>query len=320
MKDLITWLFIGGLNLILVATIMPFYIQFLKQHQFGQEIREEGPSWHQKKSGTPTMGGLIFIVTSLFFLLVMWAMSFSMTSEWVPLLITLLGFGAIGFVDDAIKVFRHHNEGFTSKQKFFCQVGLAILVWASLYFSVNDWQLHLAFFKLSSPLLTLLFTVFWLVGFSNAVNLTDGLDGLAGTTTAISFLAYFYLAYQEGFSSIEAFSALLIGGLLGFLIYNKKPARIFMGDTGSLALGGLLAVMSLMLGRPLLLLSLGIIYVIETASVILQVISFKTTGKRIFKMSPIHHHFEMCGWKETSIVAVFALITAVFSLLAIHLY
>lgn len=320
MKNLFTWGFVGALNLVLVASILPFYIRFLKGHQFGQEIREEGPAWHQKKSGTPTMGGLVFILSTLFFLLVLWGMALPITSDWMPLWLALIGFGAIGFVDDAIKVFRHHNEGFTSKQKFFCQVGLAVLVWGSLYFNEGDWQLHLGPLALTSPLLTLAFTVFWCVGFSNAVNLTDGLDGLAGTTTTCSLVAYFILAYREGFNSIQGFSSLMIGGIIGFLLYNKKPAKIFMGDTGSLAIGGLLATMSLMLGHPLSLLLIGAIYVIETASVILQVISFKTTGKRIFKMSPIHHHFELSGWTENGIVVLFAAVTAAFSFLALLLF
>ncbi|WP_025728771.1 phospho-N-acetylmuramoyl-pentapeptide-transferase [Atopobacter phocae] len=314
-----SYIFYGVLSFALVVTLMPGYIFWLKHKQFGQEIRDEGPKWHQTKSGTPTMGGLIFIVSVFVLSLGFFLLTMTLSKEFLPTFIALLGFGAIGFMDDSIKVFKRQNEGFTSKQKFIAQLIISFVVTSVIYWIQPNWQFNFIFVQIAHPIILFPISIFWLVGFSNAVNLTDGIDGLSGTTTTLSFLAYFILSIWKGQDQITLIASLIIGGIIGFLIFNIKPAKIFMGDTGSLALGGVLAAMSLQLGEPFSLLLIGIIYVIETASVILQVWSFKTRGKRIFKMSPIHHHFEMSGYSEPRIVWMFASVTLVASALALIL-
>lgn len=292
----------------LTAILVPMAIPQLKRMKFGQSIREEGPKSHQVKTGTPTMGGLTYLIPTI--LLAFVALFFvDDIYKMLVLIIVTIGFGLIGFIDDYIIVVKKDNTGLTSKQKFIAQIAVSIIV----YIIMANWipditnSIHIPGTEWSIPLgfLFVLWIVFWLVGFSNAVNLTDGLDGLATGLSIIAFGAFLTIAYMYHEDEIALFLCIIIGALVGFLIYNKYPAKLFMGDTGSLALGGVIGIVSIMINNSLLLLFIGAVFVIETASVMLQVASFKLTGKRIFKMTPIHHHFELLGWSEWKIVAVF---------------
>lgn len=296
-----------------------FLIPLLHKLKFGQEIREEGPKWHQKKSGTPTMGGFIFIIATVVGVAVGIALSGNL--QWgetlrgvLALMLASLGFGAIGFVDDYIKVILKRNLGLRAGQKFALQFLVAVLfsVWL-VSGGIIDTQLKIPFTDFSLELgfyLYIPFIVLVMLAAVNSVNLTDGIDGLAGCVTLVVCIFYLVTSAIDGVTPVILLSASVIGGLLGFLIYNRFPAKVFMGDTGSLFLGGTVAAMAIYMKNPLALIIVGLVYVIESSSVILQVAWFKKTGKRIFKMSPIHHHFEMCGWSEIKIVTVFSIVTA----------
>ncbi len=296
-----------GAALILTVALMPLFIPLLKRMKFGQSIREEGPESHLKKTGTPTMGGLVFLIAIIATVLAVAAFNGELTTPVSILLLVLFGYGLIGFLDDFIKVVLKRNLGLTSLQKLIAQIVIAVLSFFLLRANGFDTALGIPFTDLSIELgwVYVLFIVFWLVGFSNAVNLTDGLDGLVAGTASIAFAAFGILAIASGQTGIALFTFAVAGGLIGFLVFNKYPAKVFMGDTGSLALGGALAMVSILLKQELLLLLIGLVFVIETASVILQVGSFKLRKKRIFKMSPIHHHFELVGWSEWKVVTVF---------------
>lgn len=297
-----------GVAFLLSAIIGVFTIPMLRRLKFGQSIREEGPKAHLKKQGTPTMGGLIFLISIIISTLVLSYINDALTTHTIVLLIVVVGFGLIGFLDDFIIVVMKRNLGLTSIQKLIGQIIVAIIAFfllklsplfsTAIFIPFTDFSIDLGVFYVA-------FLVFWLVGFSNAVNLTDGLDGLVGGTSTIAFSAFGVLALTYGQNDIALFAFIVAGAMLGFLLFNLKPAKVFMGDTGSLALGGALAMLAVLIKQELLLLVIGLVYVIETLSVILQVISFKTTGKRIFKMSPIHHHFELSGWSEWKVVLVF---------------
>ena len=294
-------------SFLLTVILAPIVIPYLRRMKFGQSIREEGPQSHQVKAGTPTMGGLIFLTSIIISTL---ALSFyfdKLTTQTIVLLVILVGFGVIGFLDDFIKVVLKRNLGLTSIQKLIGQIVIAIIAYFLLKQGPFDTNIVIPFTEMELQLgqLYIAFLIFWLVGFSNAVNLTDGLDGLVAGTATVAFATFGVLALAYEQSDIAIFTFCVSGALLGFLLFNKYPAKVFMGDTGSLALGGALAMVSILVKHELLLLIVGIIFVIETLSVILQVISFKTTGKRLFKMSPIHHHFELSGWNERKIVTVF---------------
>jgi phospho-N-acetylmuramoyl-pentapeptide-transferase len=271
----------------------------------GQEIRDEGPKWHNSKAGTPTMGGLGFlaaaVITAIWFSL--WA--HQMTTSLLILVFVLLLYGIIGFLDDFIKLSKKQNEGLTSGQKFIAQVIVAIVFY--IVYRMEGYPNTLNFFGIDLPLNIIygLFVIIWLVGFSNAVNLTDGIDGLVSGLGTISFATYGIIAWHQQQYEVLIVCLAVMGGLVGFFPYNKKPAKIFMGDVGSLALGGLLAAVSIILHQEWTLLLVGLVYIFETASVIIQVTSFKMTGKRVFKMSPLHHHFEMSGWSEWKVDTVF---------------
>ncbi|CAM3086771.1 phospho-N-acetylmuramoyl-pentapeptide-transferase [Filibacter tadaridae] len=300
------------LTAIAVSFIISVLIGFiiipaLRRMKFGQSIREEGPKTHQKKAGTPTMGGLIFISSIIISTLVLSYMHDVMTTQTIVLLLVLVGFGVIGFLDDFIIVVLKRNLGLNSLQKLIGQIIIAVAAFFLLKLGPFDTAVHLPFvdFRIELGVFYVAFLIFWLVGFSNAVNLTDGLDGLVAGTSSIAFGAFGVHALIYGQLDIAMFSFVVTGAMLGFLVFNIKPAKVFMGDTGSLALGGALAMLSILIKQELLLVIIGIIYVVETLSVIIQVISFKLTGKRVFKMSPIHHHFELSGWSEWKIVFVF---------------
>lgn len=314
------------LAFVVTAVLGPVFIPWLHKLKFGQEIREEGPSWHQKKSGTPTMGGIMFIIgigAAVVINLVLMAIKGNADIlAWKGLLMfaVALGFGVIGFIDDYIKVVKKRNLGLTAIQKFLLQMLLTV-VYILILKQTGELQttIIIPFTSISWAMPLWLYIPFILIAVTatvNAVNLTDGLDGLAATVTVIVALFFFSTAALRQESGSMSLAASVAGALLGFLIYNKYPARVFMGDTGSLFLGGAVVVLAVGMGMPLFILIAGFIYFIEALSVVLQVTSFKLTGKRIFKMSPIHHHFEMCGWSEKKIVAVFGSVTFVLCLLA----
>ncbi|WP_099222348.1 phospho-N-acetylmuramoyl-pentapeptide-transferase [Listeria costaricensis] len=316
------YMLVSTLAIAFVITVIgvPLFIPFLVKLKFGQSIREEGPKLHEKKSGTPTMGAVVYLTAIVISYVLISLISGTFTSATWLLLLALVLFGILGFQDDYIKVVKKRNLGLTSKQKFFGQVGIAVIFYIgyllagypnTINIPFTSIELHLSYFFV-------LFVLFWLVGFSNAVNLTDGLDGLVSGLSSIAFLAFGLIAiYQKEFS-VALFCFAVVGGMLGFLIFNKNPAKIFMGDTGSLALGGAIAAVSILLKQEWLLLLIGIVFVIETASVMLQVAYFKISGgKRIFRMTPIHHHFELGGWKEWRVVLTFWAVGLVGAILAI---
>ena len=296
---------------------MPFIIGYFRMKKQGQEIRDEGPKWHNSKAGTPTMGGLGFlaaaVITSIWYSL--W--TDKMTTSLLILVFVLLLYGIIGFLDDFIKLAKKQNEGLTSRQKFIAQVVVAIVLY--VIFRMEGYPNTLNFFGIELPLNIIygLFVIFWLVGFSNAVNLTDGIDGLVSGLGTISFATYGIIAWKQQQYEVLIVCLAVMGGLVGFFPYNKKPAKIFMGDVGSLALGGLLAAVSIILHQEWTLLLIGLVYIFETASVIIQVTSFKMTGKRVFKMSPLHHHFEMSGWSEWKVDTVFWAIGLIASIIVL---
>ena len=304
---------------ITVAT-MPLFIGYFQIKKYGQEILEEGPNWHQAKAGTPTMGGTVFLIAIIISALwvAVWQQALT-PALWISLFI-LLVYGGLGFLDDFIKIFRKRNMGLNSKQKLIGQIIGGIIFYAVLVsegatntVNVFGYDLHLSF-------LYGLFVIVWLVGFSNAVNLTDGIDGLVSGLGAISFATYAIIAWNQQQYHILILCLSVVGALIGFFGYNHKPAKIFMGDVGSLALGGLLATISILLHQEWTLLLIGLVYIVETLSVMIQVTSFKLTGKRVFKMSPIHHHFEMVGWSEWKIDGVFWLISLLFSGITLFIY
>ena len=297
--------------------LMPSLIRYFRSKKEGQQIRKEGPTWHAKKAGTPTMGGLLFIASAVVTILWVAAWRGLISNTLWALLFILVVYGLIGMWDDSIKIFHHQNEGFKAWQKALCQV-VAAMVFTVIY---QHEGFQMGFGTSQAGWWYGLFIIFWIVGFSNAVNLTDGLDGLVSGLAIVSYLAYLIVALvnlnQPGYAEIALFCLAMIGTLVGFFPYNHKPAKIFMGDMGSLAIGASLAAVSLLLHHEWSLLVVGIIYVCETASVMMQVASFKLTGKRIFKMTPIHHHFELCGWSEWKIDIVFWIIGLIGAVIAV---
>ena len=308
-------------SLALTGIILPWMIIFMRAHHEGQEIRDEGPKWHEKKSGTPTMGGVVFVLAAA--VSTIWVSFWQHETSkliWV-LLISLLGYAIIGFLDDGIKLFYKRNLGLHAWQKFSLQILVAILIVIIAATDNFQFKLFIPFFGIvHSAILFTIFVVFWLVGFSNAVNLSDGLDGLATGLSIIAYATYSYIAFKQKNFAVLIFCMSVIGGLISFFIFNHKPAKIFMGDAGSLALGGGLAAVSIFLNKPWSLLLIGIVFVCETASVILQVISFQTTGKRIFKMTPIHHHFEMLGYSEWKVDIIFWIVGLIGSFLYLMIW
>ena len=288
----------------------PFAIKLLHRIKFGQEIRDEGPAWHKKKSGTPTMGGFIFILPVTVVLLIFFRQDFRV----VMMLYLALAFGLIGFADDYIKVVKKRNMGLSALQKFSMQLVASIIFVTLLYYNGllgTSVILPFAGISFDMGIWYLPFGVFVIVAFVNAVNLTDGLDGLATGVSIIVFVALVAIASKLGGESAFVFSLVCAGGLLAFLLFNRYPAKVFMGDTGSLFIGGAISAVAILGGLAMVLVIVGLCYVIEIGSVVLQVASFKLTGKRIFKMSPLHHHFEMLGRTENQIAGMFVLLAAV---------
>ncbi|MBH9579807.1 phospho-N-acetylmuramoyl-pentapeptide-transferase [Staphylococcus felis] len=294
---------------VITAVLVPILIPTLKRMKFGQSIREEGPQSHMKKTGTPTMGGLTFLIGAIVTTMIA-SIFVEPASPLLLLLFVTIGFGLIGFIDDYIIVVKKNNQGLTSKQKLLAQIAIAVIFFiVSKGFNAFDFStdINIPFTEVHIPLsfAYVIFIVFWQVGFSNAVNLTDGLDGLATGLSIIGFTMYAIMSFVLEQPAIGIFCIIMIAALAGFLPYNLNPAKVFMGDTGSLALGGIFATISIMLNQELSLLLIGLVFVLETLSVMIQVTSFKLTGKRVFKMSPLHHHFELVGWSEWKVVTVF---------------
>ncbi len=301
--------------------LAPLYIPLLRRLKFGQTVRYNGPQTHLKKQGTPTIGALIFLTPLLVVSLVLYFMK--LAPEIIPLLWTAVGFGFVGFLDDLIKIVKKRKDGLLAYQK----MALLFVVSLAFVFYIThkgyvDNTIILEFFGLKAALdlswLFIPFCVLILLSTTNAVNLSDGLDGLCG---GISFIVFIFFTIVSVVlcpnDSVALFSVSMAGGLLGFLIFNANPAKVFMGDTGSLAIGGAVGACAIMLQRPLLIIIAGLIFVIEALSVILQVGFFKLTkGKRLFRMAPIHHHFELCGWGERKVVVVFWIFTLLCCILA----
>ncbi|HIX52623.1 MAG TPA: phospho-N-acetylmuramoyl-pentapeptide-transferase [Candidatus Lachnoclostridium stercoripullorum] len=302
------------------AILCPIVIPFLHKLKFGQQVRDDGPQAHLKKQGTPTMGGLVIltsiIVTSLFYL--------RDYPKIIPVLFVTVGFGIIGFLDDYIKIVMKRSEGLNPKQKLLGQfVITGIFCWYLITSEEVGTSMLIPFtggfdrgYFLDLGWLFVPFLFFVTLGTDNGVNFTDGLDGLCTSVTILvaTFMTVVAVGENTGISPI---TGAVVGSLLGFLLFNVYPARVFMGDTGSLALGGFVASSAFMMQIPLFIAVVGLIYLVEVLSVIIQVTYFKKTGgKRIFKMAPIHHHFELCGWSETRVVAVFSVVTAILCLIA----
>ena len=291
----------------------------LRALKAGQSIREVGPTWHNNKAGTPMMGGLFFIFAAILCVL---GNLFVMKDHTVLYVLALsLCFGLVGFLDDFCKVKYKRNLGLTSIQKALLQMAVSALFVYILYKQGTlNCNVYVPFFNVTfyiHPLLYVFFAMFVMVGCDNAVNITDGVDGLCGSVTLPVMVFFTAAAVAMGKFDLAVLPAALVGGLIAYLFYNWHPAKVFMGDTGSLFLGGVVCAMAFALDMPLILILVGLVYIIETLSVILQVTYFKLThGKRIFKMSPIHHHFEMCGWKEVKIVLVFSAVSALMCVLA----
>ena len=311
----------AGLAFVLAVLVAPVAIKKLRELKFGQKILEDGPTWHMNKQGTPTMGGVIFIAGMLVAVLckLPWMIANQDYRALVMLGLSLV-FAGVGVIDDWTKIKKKKNQGITPKQKVALQMAAAVLfVSVMRVMGYLDSTLYIPFTGISLAIpfpVYVALSIFIIIGADNAVNITDGIDGLCASVTLVVAVFFSVMFLQAG-NSASIFSLALCGGLFAFFLFNKNPAKVFMGDTGSLFLGGAVCAMAYAHGMPLILVLVGIIYIIETLSDIIQVAYFKATGgKRFFKMAPIHHHFEKCGWSEWKIVIVASSITAVMCLLA----
>lgn len=316
---------------LITSVIGMWLIPFLRRLHFGQTILDIGPAWHKSKQGTPTMGGIMFIAGITIAILAGW-LTLELSEQgvadasaagsfylWGGLLMAL-AFGLIGFLDDYISVVKKQNLGLKAGQKSLAQLLVAVVYLAAQQIFAPTTSFWLPFIgDLDIGIFYYPLMLFIIVGTVNAVNLTDGIDGLDASVTMVAALGFMVIASIAGFSQMDLLAAALAGGCLGFLVWNFHPAKVFMGDTGSLFLGGMVVALAFGLRRPVLLVFIGIVYVVETLSDIIQIGSVKLTGKRVFKMAPIHHHFEMSGWSEVKIVAVFSAVTAVGCLIAVLL-
>ncbi|QNK54501.1 MULTISPECIES: phospho-N-acetylmuramoyl-pentapeptide-transferase [Paenibacillus] len=301
--DMMVNLFAIGVSFLITVLLGPLFIPLLRRLKFGQQIRTEGPESHLKKSGTPTMGGIIIMIA----LVIAFVRFADKSSEFWVLLTASLGFGLVGFLDDYIKIVFKRSLGLTAWQKLFGQLLFSAIVCVLLYNMGHSTEITIPGTSAGLDLgwFYYLFVVIIMFAASNSVNFTDGLDGLLAGTSAIAFGAFMIVALQTSEHESAIFSAAMIGAVLGFLVYNAHPAKVFMGDMGSLGIGGGIAAVAILTKTELLLIVIGGVFVLEMLSVILQVASFKLRGKRIFKMSPIHHHFELIGWSEWKVVTVF---------------
>lgn len=298
--------------IVICFLLTPLLIKYLKKLHLGQSIRVEGPKEHQKKAGTPTMGGIVIIIAvllpSIYFINFNLHSPLTMNIEIMLALFLFLGHGLLGFVDDYIKIACKRNLGLTAAQKIVGQIFIvAVYLYISQIYLGKGTELWIPFLNVNFEFAFFYFMIVLLliVGTTNAVNLTDGLDGLLSGVTIPVALAYATITLTLGKTDLAIFAFALAGACIGFLRFNMNPAKVFMGDTGSLAIGGGIAALALLTGTEVLLIILGGVYVLEALSVVIQVVSFKSRGKRVFKMSPIHHHFELSGWKEKKVVTVF---------------
>lgn len=320
-KFIITLVGVFTLTVVAARIIIPI----LRSHKMGQIILDIGPRWHKNKEGTPTMGGICFILAILIVIAAVsvYTAFVGDTAELIPLALTLclaVFNGIIGFVDDYCKLVKKKNEGLKAYQKFLLQLIAAVsYIYIMIITNHINTALHIPFtnFSLELGWVYYIFAVIIITGVVNSVNLTDGIDGLASSVVFVIGAFFAVVAFYLHFDSLALAAAALIGGTLGFLVYNFHPARVFMGDTGSLFLGGMIAGMAFMIDEPLIIVIAGIICIVETVSVMLQVGYYKLThGKRLFKMAPLHHHFEKCGWGENKIVFVFSGVTLLSCILA----
>ena len=310
-----------AISLLLVAyfltvLMLPRLIKYLHVLKFGQAIREEGPQSHMHKKGTPTMGGISFIISIVISLVIAVFLDSKNMQYYFLFIYTTISFSIIGYIDDMLIVVKKKNDGLAPRKKLMLQILFSVIFYilvTYIYKDINYIHIPELDYNLNISYLYLIFLVFWQTGFSNAVNLTDGLDGLATSVTIITTSTFALLAYKENNFPVLVFCLTIVGALLGFLLFNKNPAKIFMGDTGSLALGGILAAISVILHKEIAFLFIGLVYILETLSVIIQVAYFKKTGKRIFKMSPLHHHFELSGYGEVKTVYIFVIIAVISS-------
>lgn len=295
------------LSMVAAVLIGPYIIEKLRSFKFGQNVRLDGPKSHLTKQGIPSMGGFIFL--SVLTLAGIILSGFNLKVAFM--ILVTLSFALIGFLDDYLKVKKKSSDGLSARNKMLYLLIFGLLAGSVLYYGFDYKSLMIPFinYELHLGLIYILFVVIFFAAATNAVNLTDGIDGLSSTVTIIVVMFYALVSLRSGDQEVLFFALTLIGALLGFLYFNKYPAKVFMGDTGSLALGGAVGIMALMTRTELLLILVGLIYVVETLSVIIQVLYFKKTGKRFFKIAPIHHHFEALGWKENKVVVVFALVT-----------
>ena len=305
-----------GVAFLLTVLMLPRLIKYFHVLKFGQAIREEGPQSHMHKKGTPTMGGISFIIAIVISLIVAMFLDSSNIQYYILFIYTTISFSIIGYIDDMLIVVKKKNDGLAPRKKLMLQILFSVIFYILVTFIYKDVNyIHIPVFdyNLNISYFYIIFLVFWQTGFSNAVNLTDGLDGLATSVTIITTSTFALLAYKENNFPVLVFCLTIVGALVGFLLFNRNPAKIFMGDTGSLALGGILAAISVILHKEVAFLFIGLVYILETLSVIIQVAYFKKTGKRIFKMSPLHHHFELSGYGEVKTVYIFVVIAVISS-------
>ena len=315
-SKIVVALVLFAVSFLVTVFMLPRLIKYLHYLKFGQAIREEGPQSHMHKKGTPTMGGISFILATVFALIIAMFIDSSNIKYYIIFIYTTISFSIIGYIDDMLIVVKKKNDGLAPRKKLMLQILFSIIFYVLvkfIYEDINYIYIPGLEYQLNISYLYMIFVAFWQTGFSNAVNLTDGLDGLATSVTIITTSTFALLAYKENNFPIFVFCLVLVGALIGFLLFNKNPAKIFMGDTGSLALGGILAAISIILHKEIAFIFIGLVYILETLSVIIQVAYFKKTGKRIFKMSPLHHHFELSGYGEVKTVYLFVIIALISS-------
>lgn len=320
MENFIKLMLAFGIGLLLVLLAMPKVIPFLHKMKFGQVEREEGLESHKKKGGTPTMGGVVFVLAAVIAAFVVNYKNIT-NPNLILITIVLVGYSLIGFIDDALIILKHQNEGLKAWQKFLMQAILAVGCYLYLENFVPGFttevtipivKVNIDFGWFYAVLVFIMFT-----GESNGVNLSDGLDGLATGLSMVAIAPFIIYAIMIKDYTIASYATAMVGALLGFMYFNYHPARIFMGDVGSLGLGGFLAILAILTKQELLLIVVGGVFLMETLSVIIQVVSFKTRGKRVFKMAPIHHHFEMLGWSEQQVTISFLFIGFICGIIAI---
>ena len=315
----IKYLLAFGCSLVLTLLVMPKLIPFLHKIKFGQSVRKEGPKSHMAKTGTPTLGGIVFVLVPILVMAILNYKAF-LTPEMLIVVFAYLGYALIGFIDDFLIVVKKNNDGLKPSMKFLMQSVLAVIFYfAYTQIAKTTIQIPVLHMTLELGFLYFILIFFMFTCESNAVNLTDGLDGLCAGTSLIAIAPFVIFALLQKNNDLAMFLLAVSGALLGYLRFNIHPAKIFMGDTGSLAIGGLLAASAMILKQEILLVLIGGVFVMELLSVVIQVTSFKATGKRVFRMSPLHHHFELGGMKETNVVLMFWCIGLIFAVVGLWL-